>query len=137
MNNINIANQRLRELINLLKNLGVVGTDTDFANKVGKHRNYLSDVVVGKRSLTSKFVVQICEAFPDVNAEWLLTGEGQMLKDNSQNIINSTAGRDIVQTHNAGDLELIETLKQQIKEKDEQIKAKDEQIKALLNFLNK
>lgn len=89
-------------------------------------------------------MTQICNTFPEVNAEWLLTGEGEMLKDNSQNIINSTAGRDIVQTQNAKNTELTEMLKeqinilqQQIKEKDEQIKAKDEQIKVLLSLLNK
>lgn len=62
-----------------LKNLGKVLNDSDFATKTGVNRSYVSELRNDKRVLTTNYIEQIYNTFPEINRVWLLTGEGQML----------------------------------------------------------
>lgn len=54
----------------------------EFASKAGiDPRNY-SSIETGKRTIGERVLRDICNAF-DVNIDWILTGEGDMLKQNS------------------------------------------------------
>lgn len=137
-------NQRVREFLNVEKKLNKIRNNQHFGDILGVNKQNLSSLLNDKKSFSQYYIDKICNAFPEVNAEWLLTGEGEMLKPQSQTIINSKAGRDIVQTQHAKDTEIIKTLKEQIEDlkqqlnsKDGQLKEKDEQIKMLLQLLNK
>lgn len=74
-------NERFKKLLVVLKEQGKIYNDTDFAIKIDNSKPYVSELKNKKRNLTEQFVMSICEAFPEVNSSWLLTGEGSMLSD--------------------------------------------------------
>lgn len=52
---------------------------TDFIRKVGLQRSFL-DADKLKSTVTDKNLAKIFLAFPHINLEWLVTGDGQMYK---------------------------------------------------------
>lgn len=70
---------RIRELIKLYSN-----SQTDFSKKIGISQPNLSKILSGERpcgeAIINKIVISL-----DINKEWLLTGEGEMLKDSATN----------------------------------------------------
>jgi len=65
-----------KRLIEFLKYLGI-GQDK-FAKNVGLSRGYVNNT---KENITMKTVDKILKAYPELNKNWLLTGEGEMLND--------------------------------------------------------
>ena len=64
-----------------------------FASRCGLTQNALWYQLNGKRKLSLETIEAIVENFPDVSAEWLLRGNGSMLKgqedaDNERRISN-------------------------------------------------
>lgn len=56
-----------------------------FSEKLGMQRaQAIYDIVSGKtKRISEKLANQIISEFPEINKIWLLTGEGEMLKDSS------------------------------------------------------
>ena len=95
-------------------------------------------------TLSVSTAVFILEKFPDVSAEWLLRGEGDMFKHtkhatiqtqnggigNTQNMNTFTEPIDLLRTE-------IAAKNEQIKVKDDQLRTKDDQIAKLLDMLTK
>ncbi len=50
-----------------------------FAIKCGLRQNTLSNQLNGMRELSLSTVAAILDAYPEVSAEWLMRGDGQML----------------------------------------------------------
>lgn len=73
-------NQRLKILIDDLKKSKKVYSQAEFAEIVGISRTQFSEIVTGKRKLSDKAIHKIVTAIPEINKDWLLTGEGEMLK---------------------------------------------------------
>lgn len=91
-------NQRLNQTIDFLKEQRRIHSASDFARITGIDKGDLSRMVNGKRPITQHFVGLITTHFPDVNEEWLRTGEGEMLKNTSAIADNhsiSIAGEEI------------------------------------------
>lgn len=61
-------------LLIFLKYTGI--GQTAFENNVGIARGYISN---NKGNMTSKVIDRIRNAYPELNTDWLLTGQGQML----------------------------------------------------------
>ena len=76
-------NQRLRKVVNELKNQRKVYSDADFARIVDIPRGDLSQMMSGKRKVSKRGVSNLLAEFPEINEEWLMTGEGEMLKNTS------------------------------------------------------
>ena len=76
-------NQRIRELIDVLKEQRIVLSDGEFANEVGVGKSQLSEVMTGKRKVSEKYIRKMRTRFPEINEDWLRTGEGEMLKKHS------------------------------------------------------
>ncbi len=72
--NIN-ESERLKSLIS---GLGI--SQKSLAEDIGVSRAQINLIVKGERALTENIVYRIERKFPNVNAEWLMTGEGQMFK---------------------------------------------------------
>lgn len=70
--------ERLKAVIGYLQKERYVHNNADFANIVGVHASFLSEILNGKRSITEKFLHRICEAFPQINYTWLSEGVGEM-----------------------------------------------------------
>lgn len=80
---------RLREVYDFLLEHDLVQKQLDFANAVSISRPVISQLLLGRRELLPKHVRNICRAFPFVNKNWLLNGEGDMLASvPSQNTSN-------------------------------------------------
>jgi transcriptional regulator with XRE-family HTH domain len=56
-------------------------SERDFALKIGMKQATLNLYVLGKSKLSLEAVDLILKAFPDISAEWLLRGEGNMTKE--------------------------------------------------------
>lgn len=55
---------------------------TEFGKRVGASASYVSSI---RKSIAPDKIEGIAENWPDLNIEWLMTGEGQMLKPQSAN----------------------------------------------------
>ena len=91
-------NQRIKDLIKALKELRKVHSQADFANEVGIGTVQLSEIVSGKRKASEFYINKILTRFPEINETWIITGEGEMLKDTSavaENHSVSIAGTEI------------------------------------------
>jgi plasmid maintenance system antidote protein VapI len=90
----------------------------EFAEKIGVKQVTLNQQISGDRKLSLDIVFSILNSFPDISAEWLLRGKGNMYNtENSMPDIKT------------GDMQKIyETV---VKDKDEQI----EKMKAEINQL--
>ena len=91
-------NQRLKFLIVELRKRKKVYSQAEFAEIVGISRTQFSEIVTGKRKLSDKAIHKILAAVPDINEDWLRTGEGEMLKSHSASAENhsiSIAGEEI------------------------------------------
>lgn len=91
-------NQRLNQTIEELKKQRRIHSASDFARIIGIDKGDLSRMVNGKRPITQHLVGLILAQFPDISEEWLLTGEGEMLKITSAVADNhsiSIAGEEI------------------------------------------
>lgn len=90
-------NQRLKVLIDELKRQRKIYSQADFAEIVGIGQSQFSELVTGKRKLSERNIHKIASALPEINEIWLLTGEGEMLKNSSSASDHSVslAGDDI------------------------------------------
>jgi transcriptional regulator with XRE-family HTH domain len=55
-------------------------SSSQFADKIGVQRSSVSHVLSGRNKPGFDFIQKILEAFPGINAEWLITGRGEMYK---------------------------------------------------------
>lgn len=75
----NVESKRLKEFIDYLKYNKMIYNETDFCEKAGFVKSFLSDMKNGKKKITAQSVMKIVLAFPFVNPLWLLYGEGEMV----------------------------------------------------------
>ncbi len=74
------ANQRVAQ-IRKSKQL----TQKEFSELIGFSRSSLSEIESGTRCLNLGLVEAIKAAYPDINMDWLITGEGEMSKKSAPN----------------------------------------------------
>lgn len=72
-------NQRIKIVFDFLKNNGHIHNQQHFADKIGYGKSNVSLVLNGKIPASNDLFNSISTAFPILNREWLLTGEGEML----------------------------------------------------------
>lgn len=74
----NLITQRVREFLSC-NSISV----NSLAKQINVAQATLNPQLRGDRTLAANIVVKILEAFPNISAEWLLRGEGEMYKSNS------------------------------------------------------
>ena len=67
-------------LVKFLKYKGL--SQKKFEETVGLANGYVNNI---RRSVTSEKLQQIVRCFPDLNKAWLLTGEGEMIRQENEN----------------------------------------------------
>lgn len=55
------------------------------ATIIGVSNSYFSKMVKNKASIGSDILEKIVRVYPDMNSNWLLTGEGEMIKNTKEN----------------------------------------------------
>ena len=53
---------------------------TKFADEIGVQRSSISHILSGRNKPSFDFIEKILKAYPDINAEWLILGKGNMMK---------------------------------------------------------
>lgn len=84
--------------------------------KIGASKGVLARAIVNKTDIQAKWLQKIVENYPQYSAEWLLTGEGAMLKGEA-----SPAEPQKQATSQPSESEMVSMLRQQLAEKDKQI----------------
>lgn len=59
-------------------------TKAQFADSINVARANISHILAGRNKPGYDFIVNTMTAYPNLNIEWLLTGEGEMYKDGSE-----------------------------------------------------
>ncbi len=54
---------------------------SDFAEAIGVQRSSISHLISGRNKPSLEFIQKIFSRFPEINPEWMLTGNGDMLKN--------------------------------------------------------
>ena len=111
---------KIEELINAKAQ----GNEKEFALQTGIKQQTLNNYTTRKRSVRLDAVISILSAYPDVSAEWLMRGEGDITKDNS---LPSMTGEETESEF---------SLHAQITHLKAQLKAKQDEINSLSGKLN-
>lgn len=82
--------KRLNELIEA--KCGERG-ESAFSKLIGIHQVTLNNYILGKRKLSLEVVEAVLRTFKDVNAEWLIRGQGEMFLCEGENLICETKPR--------------------------------------------
>jgi len=61
-----------------------------FEQKIGTSNGVIAKILAKNTDLSGMWLSKIVEIFPDINSEWLLTGEGNMLKAENLSVINKS-----------------------------------------------
>ena len=102
-------NQRLRKIIDELKNARSVYTDADFARIVDVSRSELSKMLSGKRPVSKRLVSNLLTEFPTINEDWLMTGAGEMLDSSTPQAVTTTLSAEEGSTAFIGDNNKVNT----------------------------
>ena len=78
----------MNERIRKIREYFCDGSNAKFAKIMGISEQYASDMVSG-RSVGNKKLSKILEKFPEVNPVWLKIGDGEMIKNNVNQTVNS------------------------------------------------
>lgn len=62
-------------------------TAAKFADEIGVQASSISHIISGRNKPSTDFIIKLLERFRGINAEWLLTGKGEMYKS-SKNTLN-------------------------------------------------
>ena len=88
--------QRFKSAFDYLRSIGAIHTQKDLADKIGASQSNVCSALKGvEKVLTDRFLIRFNAAFSEkFNTDWLLTGEGEMLRDQSTTNIasNNTYG---------------------------------------------
>lgn len=63
-------------------------TQQQFAVKIGRKQSNVSEILGGKRHIPRGFYSDLFKAFPDLNKDWMLLGEGFMFVGKEEEVYN-------------------------------------------------
>lgn len=99
-------------------------TSTKFADMVGVQRSSISHILSGRNKPSFDFIEKMLIAYPDLNAQWLITGKGNM-NTNQPSLFNNDEKRIItaqesniheIKDNSEGKIDSEKDLKQSTKE---------------------
>lgn len=67
-------------------------TSTKFADMIGVQRSSISHILSGRNKPSFDFIEKMLIAYPDLNAQWLITGKGNM-NTNQPSLFNNDEKR--------------------------------------------
>ena len=120
----------------------------DLAEKMDYTESSMSQILNAKVSLSSRFIKKLSKIDPDISESWLMSGKGEMLKNNEQNvndIANSTVvgasvngnGNNITNNDVSELIELQKGYQEILKSNQMQLSRSQDQIDKLIELLSK
>lgn len=133
MNKIN----RFKILITYIIQSGLAENQKDLGNKLGySNESSFSQIINNKVNTPKNFINRIKSIVPQLNEDWLLYGEGDMLKTGINQEVNGDHNTAVAGNNNTvNSEELISRLIKLLEKKDEQIAEKDIQMNRLISLL--
>ena len=95
------AKDRFTAVIEQLIVSGKVDNRVDFGKKIDKSKSQISQMEAGTLSVSAKTVHKIVNKFPEINGDWILSEEGEMLK--SEHVAAAPAAGSATSTPPMGD----------------------------------
>lgn len=136
-------NSFFKRLSYIIDNEGI--SITKLETLIGASKGVLSRASRENTSISSEWLMKLVEKYPQYNANWLLTGEGSMLKEkdilvgnngnNNTNIINSPNSNN--KQYTEADLLLLQKENEHQKVIIEQLKDTIDQLKSTNDLLQK
>lgn len=77
-------NDRFIEVIEYLKNIGQVSNYVDVATILGTNKSGINDIKKSRKKIPIEVLKSMSISYPLINIEWILTGNGSMLKADEQ-----------------------------------------------------
>jgi hypothetical protein len=133
MNKIN----RFKILITYIIQSGLAENQKDLGNKLGySNESSFSQIINNKVNTPKNFINRLKSIVPQLNEDWLLYGEGEMLKTGINQEVNGDHNTAVAGNNNTvNSEELISRLIKLLEKKDEQIAEKDIQMNRLISLL--
>lgn len=69
---------------------------TRFADILGVQRSSISHILSGRNKPSFDFIEKVLVKFPEINAEWLIIGKGEMYKLNNKEELNTLPEKDVI-----------------------------------------
>jgi transcriptional regulator with XRE-family HTH domain len=66
-------------IIQFLRDMNL--TSTKFADEIGVQRSSISHILSGRNKPSFDFIEKMLVAYPEIDAQWLITGKGNMLSN--------------------------------------------------------
>jgi plasmid maintenance system antidote protein VapI len=134
---------RVKYAISYLTLNGMAGSQRELSKVLGYNESCFSQMLNGKKPLSKKFVEKLTSEYEVLNKDWLLSGEGEMIKgkvsqsakgDNTINVSgNNVDMRNINQSKSTNDdAKRIKELEQRIEELLEDKKRLQDMVTKLL-----
>lgn len=89
----------------------------NFAKLIGMSQTTVNGIMLGSRGVSVDIIIAVLTAFPDISAEWLMRGEGEMLR--SEEVAQNALISDETIAHYTSVVKSYETL---LANRDEQIR---------------
>lgn len=122
--------QRVTDILNVRYD----GNVSRMSKALGVNTTTLAYQLNGKRSISLDTITAIAKANPDISVRWLISGVGKMV-DVPSTVINQQSGEHSTNTSlQYNDSTTVQTLCDSLRE---QIKTKDEQIRTLLEIVSR
>lgn len=118
--------QRFRDVIRYLRDRELVYNEADLASKMGISRQFLSDLKNGRKGITEQTVLNLCEVFPVISSEWLISGIGDMVVQISDSPPESSPSETVSIPADAWEV---------IKSQAASLERKDSQVDRLLDII--
>lgn len=124
-------NKILYKMNNILHRISQISdfekiTISKIEQKIGASKGVLYKAIQNNTDIQSKWVVSIVENFPQYSPEWLLTGKGEILKENF-NLKNANYLHDNVEEKKDDKDYIIEVQKKLIEKLEQEVKELKEQ----------
>lgn len=75
-------NLRFIQVLDELKNRGLVSDYVQISASIGTNKAGISDIKGKRKKVSVELLRNLRKSYPDVNIEWIITGEGEMFKTN-------------------------------------------------------
>lgn len=88
--NIYLAeNERVKIVLDFLKKSKKIRNHQQFIEEIGSNKSIISRIINKKLKVSNNLFYKIKEKYPELSLNWLLTGEGEMLKQSVDNRWNN------------------------------------------------
>lgn len=68
-----------------------------FADKIGVSRPTISHILTGRNKASLDLIIKILQSFPNVNSEWLITGNKKINKNIEDSITDKHTNKEITE----------------------------------------